>query len=199
MAKKKQTGKTISPTAFLWIVFIGITVTSLAMAFSGDPIVLIIPIAIIAVMICRKKKEKEKAKQVQLNLLQQTETINDLYRVFASDPHGFESYIASLFSMLGYETEVTPGSNDGGKDIVMTKDGLKYVVEVKLYGNYDKIGREKIQKLHSAQIIEKADRAIFVTTSDYTAPAVEYAKTINMELIGSDKLTELIKTAKKLV
>lgn len=125
-------------------------------------------------------------------MLERTRTINGLYREFASAPHDFEKYVANLYSHLGYNTMVTKGSNDGGKDIVMTKDGLKYVVEVKLYGNYDKIGREKIQKLHSAQIIEKADRAIFVTTSEFTKPAIEYAESIGMDLVNADKLIKLI-------
>ncbi len=42
----------------------------------------------------------------------------------------------------------------------MYKDGMKYVVEVKLYSEHNKIGREKIQKLQGAMLDSVADSAI---------------------------------------
>lgn len=67
----------------------------------------------------------------------------------------FEYYIADLFSTKGYEAVVTPASGDGGKDIILRKEGKTSVVECKRYGN-KKIGRPEIQKFHSALIDSQA-------------------------------------------
>jgi restriction endonuclease Mrr len=79
----------------------------------------------------------------------------------------------------------------------MWKDNLKHVVEVKLYSSRNKIGREKIQKLHSAMIDSDAHKAIFVTTSDFASTSVEYAHKHGIELVNSSKLFKLIQIVKK--
>ena len=125
-------------------------------------------------------------------------TIDDIIKKYRKNPTQFEEYVASLYHNLGFgRITVTPPSNDGGKDIVMYKDTEKYVVEVKLYAADNKIGREKIQKLHSAMIDSKADRAIFVTTSDFTAPARDYAKKFDIDLVNGLELVELIQSIKQ--
>lgn len=191
MAKKRKSDDKLTKIlVYIFLIFLAGTV--IINLIYAKPILLIIPIAAVALFVIILYKKKDVQKKKELELLQRTKTVNDLYREFASNPHGFEEYIAKIYSYMGYQTEVTKGSNDGGKDIIMTKDGAKYVVEVKLYGNYDKIGREKIQKLHSAQIVEGADYAIFVTTSSFTEPAIEYANNVGMTLVDSLQLTKMI-------
>lgn len=120
-------------------------------------------------------------------------TVEGLLRDYSSNPYEFEQYMACVFYDLGYQkVEVTPPVNDRGKDIVMYRDGLKYVVEIKLYAPQNHIGREKIQKLHSAMIDSEADGAIFVTTSDYTDNAVEYAQKFAIETINGDELEDIL-------
>ena len=76
----------------------------------------------------------------------------------------------------------------------MYKRRQKYAVEVKLYDPSHKVDRERIQKLHSAMIDCGADRGIFVTTSDYTEPAYEYAGKYNIEAINGEALSKMIKS-----
>ncbi|EJR49397.1 restriction endonuclease [Bacillus thuringiensis serovar thailandensis] len=59
------------------------------------------------------------------------------------DPRKFEYLIADLFNSLGYRAQVTPGSNDGGKDIILWKDDEVKFVEVKRYTK-ESIGRPYI-------------------------------------------------------
>ncbi|MED2874297.1 restriction endonuclease [Bacillus thuringiensis] len=49
------------------------------------------------------------------------------------DPRNFEYLIADVFNSQGYRAQVTPGSNDGGKDIILWKDDEVKFVEVKRY------------------------------------------------------------------
>ena len=119
--------------------------------------------------------------------------IEKLLKKFESCPLDFERFIADIYKMKGFKTEVTGGSGDGGKDIIMYKGHHKYAVEVKLYKQHHKVDRERIQKLHSAMIDIEADRGIFVTTSDFTEPAYDYAEKYYITTINGTELSKLMK------
>ena len=119
--------------------------------------------------------------------------IKRLLGAYRGRPLEFEYFIAGLYEAMGYSAEVTHGSHDGGKDIILSKGKKSYVVEVKLYEQENKISREKIQKLHSAMIDTDANGAIFVTTSDFTKEALAYADKHNIVTVNGTKLSKLIK------
>lgn len=140
----------------------------------------------------KQRQAKSSRRQRYKNSLNNA-SVDSLLEDYGEAPYEFEQYIACLFYDLGYQNvTVTPPINDRGKDIVMYRDGRKYVVEVKLYAPHNHIGREKIQKLHSAMIDSEAGGAIFVTTSDFTENAIEYAKKFNIELINGAGLEEIL-------
>jgi len=151
-------------------------------------IAIIIFVTCLTLLLIRYKKR---------SLAKRYSTIEDLIKEYEKKPTEFEHYIANLYQFLGYKTKVTPAVNDKGKDIEMWKGSVKHVVEVKLYSPWNKIGREKIQKLHSAMIDSKADKAIFVTTSGFTENSIEYAHKHGIELVDGSKLCSMIKTVKK--
>lgn len=152
----------------------------------------------IAVWIVRKSKrfrqqQDTNRRQRRYRVGLSEASVDQLLKDYGSNPYEFEQYMACVFYDLGYQkVEVTPPVNDRGKDIVMYRDDLKYVVEIKLYAPHNHIGREKIQKLHSAMIDSDADRAIFVTTSDYTENALEYAQKFAIETINGNKLEDIL-------
>lgn len=112
------------------------------------------------------------------------------------DPRQFEFIVADVFKSLGYDTEVTKGSNDGGKDIILRKGKETKLVEVKRY-NKTSIGRPYIQKLHSAIVDANAVGGYFVTLSHFNSNARQYAHGKNIELIdGSDLLGLMEKVTK---
>ena len=49
------------------------------------------------------------------------------------DPREFQYFVADFFCSLGYKVQVTSGSNDGGKDIILYKGNEMKFVEVKRY------------------------------------------------------------------
>ncbi len=125
-------------------------------------------------------------------------TIELLYNQFSDKPTEFEGYTAAVFEHAGYEqVTVTCAVNDGGKDIIMYKNGKKYVAEVKLYWPDYKISRERIQKLHSAMLDSDAEGACFVTTSDFTKNAVVYAGKHGIDLINGQLFARLVKLMEK--
>jgi len=116
--------------------------------------------------------------------------------LYNSSPKEFESTIAEMYRKFGFDTKLTPYSNDKGKDIILKKDGKKYLVECKKYNYNNAIGRESLQKFFAAIIEDKAERGFFVTTSYFTRTSIKYAKDIQkIELINGDKLILMMREA----
>jgi len=164
-----------------------------------NPSIIFTVVVLISVVIMTKLyfdyKNKLKEEQRRQEHLRSCKSINHLLNKFKSNPIAFESYVADVFASLGYKTEVTKATNDGGKDIIMYKEGVKYVVEVKLYSENNKVGREKIQKLQGAMIDSNADKSIFVTTSKFTKESINYGQKHGIILIDGKALVKLIDKA----
>ncbi|MCU5415001.1 restriction endonuclease [Bacillus wiedmannii] len=109
------------------------------------------------------------------------------------DPREFEYFVADFFRSLGYKVQVTSGSNDGRKDIILYKGNEMKFVEVKRYTK-SSIGRPFIQKLHSAIVDADAVGGYFVTLSHFNKNARQYATNKNIELIDGDSLINMMKS-----
>lgn len=93
--------------------------------------------------------------------------------------YDFEDMMMEVYQKQGYENVRNPGkSGDEGRDILMEKNGKTYVVECK---HIKKVGRPKVQKLHSAVSTYPAEDAtgILVTTGEFTRQAKEYTEKVN--------------------
>lgn len=119
-------------------------------------------------------------------------SIGSIVSHFSSHPTDFEGYCANLFSRMGYNATVTPPTNDGGYDIFLERSGETAVVECKCYSSSNSIGRPALQKLYGANCIAKAKRLIFITTSQFSKNAVEYAEKTGIELIDGQQLISLL-------
>lgn len=74
---------------------------------------------------------------------------------------------------------MTPQTNDGGKDIIIEKNSIKTYIECKYWNSNKTIGREEIQKLAGAAMMDGVKNAIFITTSTYNENALETARALN--------------------
>ena len=101
-----------------------------------------------------------------------------------------------MFRRLGYQVEQTPYSNDHGRDAVMKKDGKKYLLECKKYGENNSSGRPDLQKFHSAIMSDKAAKGYFVTTGRFSAGATRFAEKVPIELVDNDALSRLMAESK---
>ena len=103
----------------------------------------------------------------------------------------FEQYIGYLFRNQGYDVVVTRAQNDEGIDAVLKKDGKTYVVQAKRYKPQNIVGRPEVQAFVGAMV--GYDGGIFVTTSDYSYGAKEYAKGIFLlQLINGAELLKMV-------
>lgn len=91
-------------------------------------------------------------------------------------PYAFEQYVADCFAGWGFDVEQTPPTNDGGKDIILRKDGKTYYVECKHFSE-GLVGREIIQKLVGAGVIDgNVNGYVVVASSGFNSNAIECAK-----------------------
>lgn len=93
-------------------------------------------------------------------------------------PRKFEQVIAEIFSDKGYKVELTPPTRDGGFDIYAAKNDtfgkLLYLVECKRYATTNKVGVEIVRSLNGVLNQHRATAGIIVTTSSFTARAVDF-------------------------
>ncbi|MFB3167471.1 restriction endonuclease [Neobacillus sp. 179-C4.2 HS] len=102
----------------------------------------------------------------------------------------FEEYIGQLLTDLGYQNvKITPKSGDGGVDIT-AKDVNGYKVAVQCKRLKSKVGNSAIQEVYLGKKLENCKRAIVITNSYFTKPAIEAATKTQVELWDRDKLIE---------
>ena len=144
--------------------------------------------------------------QIEMNLLEQKKyqaaidqhmiqdniySVQSIVRSFENRPTDFENFCANIFTCMGYQTHVTSRTNDGGFDIAMSQNGISYIVECKCFTPANPVGRPLLQKLVGANMTQHADIMTFVTTSYFSAPAIEYAQQFGIWLIDGNQLLEL--------
>ena len=111
----------------------------------------------------------------------------------------FESFVADIMQdVLGGRAKVTEASGDYGVDIVHTLPNRDvYLVQVKCYKPENKISFDPLAVLHSNIITRNAQGAYFVTTSDYSPQATQFAEVHGIKLINGYELAQYWMGAKE--
>ena len=121
-------------------------------------------------------------------------SIDNIIQAFLNNPYGFEEYCAELFEKMGIMATQTAITNDGGYDLVLEYPNKETgIVECKCYNQFHSVSRPAVQKLVGANQVVNADKMVFITTSKFSAGAIEYAEKCNVELIDGMALVELVK------
>ena len=109
----------------------------------------------------------------------------------------FEHMVTDLISKMGYgKGQVTSASNDGGIDGIITTDRLGFdpiLVQAKRYSLDNQVGRPEVQSFAGA--LGSVTRGVFITTSSFSKPAIQFAADYphaTISLIDGKKLTELM-------
>lgn len=109
-------------------------------------------------------------------------------------PMEFEEFCAKALNSMGYQDmKRTGGAGDLQADII-GKDthGRSTIVQCKRYKPGSKIGSPVIQSFIGMKSVHhRADRGIFVTTADYSRPAIRLAQQHDIVLIDGDDLVKL--------
>lgn len=114
-------------------------------------------------------------------------------------PSFFETIVLDLLHRMGYgasraDIQRVGGSGDGGIDGVISLDKLgleKVYVQAKRW--QQTVGRPEVQAFYGALAGQRANKGVFITTSTYTAQAVEFAKSVErIVLVDGSRLAELM-------
>jgi restriction system protein len=108
----------------------------------------------------------------------------------------FEHFVAHLLGAMGYRTEVTSPSRDGGYDIIASHDPLLLeppIIKVQCKRTTTSIGRPEVQQLTGALAAGGSELGLFVTLGSYSADARhEERHRQNLRLINGRQLVKLI-------
>lgn len=126
-----------------------------------------------------------------------------LQRILGQSPAFFEGAIVDLLVAMGYggthedAARRLGRTGDGGIDGVIDEDRLgldRIYVQAKRYAEHVAVGRPEIQGFVGSLVGVGAAKGVFVTTSKFTAGAVEFAGRLpqRVVLIDGDALAELM-------
>lgn len=106
----------------------------------------------------------------------------------------FERQVHALLKNMGFEAEITKASGDGGIDIIAhSKEhitGGKYIIQCKDWSK--PVGEPPVRDLFGVVTAESANKGILITTSTFTAPAINFAAGKPLELIDGAKFDQLL-------
>lgn len=107
----------------------------------------------------------------------------------------FEQLVGEGFRVQGYQVIETGGSGpDGGVDLLLSKDGDKFLVQCKQWKAY-KVGVEVVRELYGVMAAKGAAGGFVVTSGQFTEPAREFARGRNLKLVDGPVLLQLLQKA----
>ena len=141
--------------------------------------------------------------EIEQSIIKTNNALSNLYSLYDSlnkqqrlwwkklDGWAFEKEVAKVFRLDGYEANVTRGSNDGGIDVNLYKNGQHIIVQCK--NHRSAIGPAPIRDLFGVLTSVNAARAIMVSQTAYTRGAVDFASRHGIELMTIEDLIEIQK------
>jgi len=111
------------------------------------------------------------------------------------DGLAFERYVAAILPRLGFTNVMLTERYDLGVDIVAAKGGLTWGIQVKQYNGLVKAAA--VRQVVTALNMYGCNRAMVVTNSSFSRPAIALAQSNNCVLIDKHQLEEWITSAKR--
>lgn len=109
------------------------------------------------------------------------------------DGRAFEQRLGVLFRSLGYTVEQTRERGDYGADLVVTKDGVRTVVQAKRWT--ETVGIKAVQEAHASAAMYRCAHSMVVTNRYYSRPAKELARVNDVRLWDRDDLVRALASA----
>lgn len=122
-----------------------------------------------------------------------------LSQLRAMSPSEFEDFLVWLFEQYGYTVKKTARKGDHGVDLILYEDGKVYAVQAKRFREGQNIGEPMLREFYGAFEDYNAQEGYFVTTSDFTRSAREWAarRCDRLHLINGDELVAMVCSLKR--
>lgn len=116
-----------------------------------------------------------------------------------------ERTIAELFNEIGFNATLTPGSKDGGKDIILeceiNNEKKSFIVELKHWRSKQKVGKKAVKEFTQVIINEKRSKGLYLSTYGYSNNYFESLTKVERSKIRfgeKEKIVELCSTYEKM-
>ncbi len=106
-----------------------------------------------------------------------------------TNPYEFEYKCAEILQKSGWQAHATQASGDQGVDVVGEKNGIKVVIQCKLYSK--PVGNKAVQEVFSGKDYYNADYAAVVSNQAYTASARQLAHKCGVLLLSYEDLSDI--------
>lgn len=104
-------------------------------------------------------------------------------------PVEFEAFCAEQLRQSGWDAHVTRQSRDQGVDVIAERNGLRIVLQCKLYSA--PVGNKAVQEAVAARAFEQAHYCAVVSNSSYTSAAEQLASTNKVLLLHYSDLKKI--------
>lgn len=103
----------------------------------------------------------------------------------------FEHLMAEAFRREGFTANVTEPGPDGGIDLILTKDGKRWLVQCKQWRSR-RLGVKPVRELAGVAAAAEVEGAIFVCSGDYTSEARAFAQRAGVRLIDGNAIARMM-------
>ncbi|MFC8520793.1 restriction endonuclease [Streptomyces sp. NPDC057257] len=186
----RRTSTQVDACALLVLVLIagGLGLVALLHSVTAARPVLLLALAGGGALLVRRRRAAELAtrEQARIRAVRSTE----VGRYHAMDATEFEDAIAYLCRRDGCtQAHRSGGAGDLGADVIATApDGRRIVIQCKRYGT-KRVGSQDLQRFGgTCYTVHRAQIAAVVTTSGFTKPAADYARSMGIHLYDQHAL-----------
>lgn len=157
--------------SILIIIFLTFLIAAAAQVITGSPWVGVGLVLILIWMYTKEGKSRKEKADLRLS--------NNFSNLSGVE---FEEFIEDLFKKMGYNTKLTPQSQDYGLDLIAEKENEVVGVQCKRWQEKN-VGPKQVREVLGAMHnFKRVTRTIIITTSDFTAQAREESEGVPIEL-----------------
>jgi restriction system protein len=120
--------------------------------------------------------------EIQFRKLKETDAAPD-------NGHDFEHWVAAKLEQAGWTASVTQASGDDGVDVIAEREGLSVAVQCKRFKG--SVGNKAVQEVYSGMKHMQLDRAVVISTGQYTKAAKNLARTTGVLLLSEYDILHL--------
>ncbi|WP_336788441.1 restriction endonuclease [Paenibacillus sp. MMO-177] len=134
-------------------------------------------------------KKQSVREQVVIDQVQKSINVDEIDKLSGVQ---FESLLRDYFVSIGFKVSMTKASGDQGADLILVKEQRRIAVQAKRHATQAKLGNASVQEVISGRIYYECTEACVITTTYFTAQAVELARRANVVLIDRRELIKML-------